>query len=80
MRYSGAAARGGSRSRACVCVGRGPVGRGGGELSQVTYRHVFVVPRRLYPAFAQRVAEQGAPCREEAGHRDLRLIVCEPVP
>ena len=48
------------------------------ELSQVTYRHVFVVPRRLYPAFAQRVAE-GAPCREEAGHRDLRLIVCEPV-
>ena len=51
------------------------------ELSQVTYRHVFVrVPRRLYPAFAQRVADQGAPCREEAGHRDLRLIVCEPVP
>jgi 4-amino-4-deoxy-L-arabinose transferase-like glycosyltransferase len=49
-----------------------------GELSQVTYRHVFVVPRRLYPAFAERVAAQAAPCRAEVGHGDLRLIVCEP--
>jgi 4-amino-4-deoxy-L-arabinose transferase len=51
-----------------------------GELSQVTYRHVFVVPRRLFPAFSQRVAREAALCRAESSHQDLRLIVCEPVP
>jgi 4-amino-4-deoxy-L-arabinose transferase-like glycosyltransferase len=50
------------------------------ELSQVTYRHVFVVPRRLFPAFSHRVAAEGAPCRAESSHRDLQLIVCEPAP
>jgi hypothetical protein len=50
-----------------------------GELPPVTYRHVFVVPRRLLPAFGQRVAQQPAPCRDEAGYRGLRMIVCEPV-
>jgi 4-amino-4-deoxy-L-arabinose transferase-like glycosyltransferase len=49
-----------------------------GELSQVTYRHVFVVPQRLFPAFSQRVAREAALCRAESSHRDLRLIVCEP--
>jgi hypothetical protein len=48
------------------------------ELSQVTYRHVFVVPRRLFPAFSQRVAVEAAPCRPESSHRDVQLIVCDP--
>jgi hypothetical protein len=49
-----------------------------GELSPVTYRHVFVVPRRLFPAFSQRVAVEAAPCRPGSSHRDLQLIVCDP--
>jgi 4-amino-4-deoxy-L-arabinose transferase-like glycosyltransferase len=48
-----------------------------GELSQVTYRHVFVVPRRLFSAFSQRVAEEAVPCHAESSHRDLRLLICE---
>ncbi|HWC03498.1 MAG TPA: glycosyltransferase family 39 protein [Methylomirabilota bacterium] len=49
-----------------------------GELRHVRYRHVFVVPRRLLPAFAKRTADESVPCREESAHRDLRLLVCEP--
>jgi 4-amino-4-deoxy-L-arabinose transferase len=49
-----------------------------GELRHVGYRHVFVVPRRLFPDFARRASAEAVPCREEPGHRNLRLLVCEP--
>ena len=49
-----------------------------GELSRVTYRHVFVVPRRLVPDFSRHVAAEAAPCRAESSRRDLQLIVCDP--
>jgi 4-amino-4-deoxy-L-arabinose transferase len=49
-----------------------------GELRHVAYRHVFVVPRRLFPDLAQFASDEAVPCREEPGHRDLRLLVCEP--
>jgi 4-amino-4-deoxy-L-arabinose transferase-like glycosyltransferase len=49
-----------------------------GEIGRVSYRHLFVIPRLLVPAFSGQMAAKTDRCREEGRRRDLRLVICEP--